>query len=109
MYGIKWVGKTGSEFLTGSQDGLVKWWDIRKFERPTRQFIVSCDEGEDDVSKADAISCLSFEQTIPSKFLMGTNQGNVISCRMTPKVGNTSLLLSAWRKVRKLCGVTCDV
>ena len=102
VYGIKWVGKTGSEFLTGSQDGLVKWWDIRKFERPTRQFIVSCDEGEDDVSKADAISCLSFEQTIPSKFLMGTNQGNVISCRMTPKVGNTSLLLSAWRQVRKL-------
>ena len=98
VYGIKWVGKSGAEFLTGSQDGLVKWWDVRKFVSPTREYVVSCDEGEEDVGRADSLSCLSFEPTIPSKFQMGTNQGNVISCRLTPKVGTSSLLLSAWRK-----------
>ena len=29
VYTMKWVGKTGHEFFTGSQDGYVKWWDIR--------------------------------------------------------------------------------
>ena len=26
---LQWVGKTGHELFTGSQDGTVKWWDIR--------------------------------------------------------------------------------
>ena len=99
VYGIKWVGKSGVEFLTGSQDGLVKWWDVRKFVSPTRQFVVSCQEGEQELERADALSCLSFEQTIPSKFMMGTNQGNVISCRLSPKQGTNSQLLAAWEKV----------
>ena len=99
VYGIKWVGKSGVEFLTGSQDGLVKWWDLRKFVTPTRQFVVSCQEGQTEVERADSLSCLSFEQTIPSKFMMGTNQGNVISCRLSPKQGTNSQLLAAWEKV----------
>ena len=99
VYGIKWVGKSGVEFLTGSQDGLVKWWDVRKFVRPTREFVVSCHEEEQDLQTADSLSCLSFEQTIPSKFMMGTNQGNVISCRLSPKQGTNSQLLAAWNKV----------
>ena len=24
-----WLGKTGTELFTGSEDGFVKWWDIR--------------------------------------------------------------------------------
>ena len=30
VYGVRWMGKTGHEFLSGSQDGRVKWWDVRK-------------------------------------------------------------------------------
>ena len=107
VYGIKWVGKSGVEFLTGSQDGLVKWWDVRNFVRPTRQFVVTCQEGDQQVERADSLSCLSFEQTIPSKFMMGTNQGNVISCRLSPKQGTNSQLLAAWKKVSS--SVICDL
>ena len=26
---FRWIGKAGTEFFTGSQDGYMKWWDIR--------------------------------------------------------------------------------
>ena len=29
VYTFKWIGKTGTEFFTGSSDGFIKWWDIR--------------------------------------------------------------------------------
>ena len=29
MWDFRWIGKAGTEFFTGSQDGYMKWWDIR--------------------------------------------------------------------------------
>ena len=83
------------------EDQVIELYDgdVRKFVRPTREFVVSCHEEEQDLQTADSLSCLSFEQTIPSKFMMGTNQGNVISCRLSPKQGTNSQLLAAWNKV----------
>ena len=26
---LSWIGKTGTELFTGSEDSYVKWWDIR--------------------------------------------------------------------------------
>ena len=60
---------------------------------------LGCEEEDEGLEMADSLSCLSFEQTIPSKFMMGTNQGNVISCRLSPKQGTNSQLLASWKKV----------
>ena len=29
IWAFRWIGKAGTEFFTGSQDGYMKWWDIR--------------------------------------------------------------------------------
>ena len=93
----RWIGKTGHEFFTGSSDGYIKWWDIRctcsqglgwsllvscrrNFSTPVRQY---CMESGFSKNKdfPPGINSLSFEPTIPSKFMVGTEQGGVIICR----------------------------
>ena len=42
---------------------------------------------------APGINSLSFEPTIPSKFMVGTEQGGVIICRMQAKSGTNDWIL----------------
>ena len=108
VYTLQWVGKTGHEFFTGSQDGTVRWphmkrfggvsyifrwWDIRKFGKATREWLVARDETETDPDKAEGVCSLSFEPTMSSKFMVGTAQGNVLSCRMQAKPGTSGWIL----------------
>ena len=93
---FRWIGKNGTEFFTGSEDGYMKWWDIRNFKTSTRDFLVVVDEEETDPEKAECVSCLSFEPTIPSKFMVGTGRGKIISSRMQPKQGSTNMILSTF-------------
>ena len=36
IFAFNWLGKTGAELFTGSEDGFVKWWDIRNISKPVR-------------------------------------------------------------------------
>ena len=54
----------------------VKWWDIRKFTEPTEVLILDpSKEGANDIAHAHGASCLEFEPTIPTKFMVGTDRG----------------------------------
>ena len=72
----------------------MKWWDIRNIKKATRDFLVVIDEDKADPEKAEGVNSLAFESTIPSKFMIGTDKGKIISCRMTPKQGTTNMILS---------------
>ena len=96
VFSFSWIGKTGTEFFTGSEDGYMKWWDIRNFAKPVKEFLVMTDEDAVDPEKAESVSCLSFEPTIPSKFMVGTRRGAVVSCRMQPKQGSSSMILGVY-------------
>ena len=38
VYCSKWTAsKTGMEMMTSSEDGEVKWWDVRRLEAPLAQ------------------------------------------------------------------------
>ena len=64
---------TNFHILSHSQ---VKWWDIRKFTEPTEVLILDpSKEGSAEVSTAHGVSCLEFEPTIPTKFMVGTDRG----------------------------------
>ena len=95
VYTFKWIGKTGHEFFTGSSDGFIKWWDIRSviiiktmitdhnirnFSSPVRQYCMESAHTKNQ-EFPPGINSLSFEPTIPSKFMVGTEQGGVIICR----------------------------
>ena len=74
----------------------------------TRDFLIVLDEDETDAEKAEGVNSLSFESTIPSKFMIGTDKGKVISCRMQPKQGAKSLILSTFDDNRRCKVMSVD-
>lgn len=92
--GLCWTQcKTGTEFLTGSMDGTVTWWDSRKFSE--RIDLVQLKEkaagGAGDGGTAPAAdgglpkppmpaTCLEYSAAAgPAKFMAGTMLGGVFS------------------------------
>ena len=53
----------------------MKWWDIRKFTEPTEVLILDPEKECSDIQNAHGVSCLEFEPTIPTKFMVGTDRG----------------------------------
>uniref|UniRef100_A0A8C5UD44 Dynein axonemal intermediate chain 2 n=1 Tax=Malurus cyaneus samueli TaxID=2593467 RepID=A0A8C5UD44_9PASS len=83
VYGMCWLpSRTGTDCLSASTDGQVLWWDIRKLSEPTERLILDITK-EDKLSNAQGAISLDF--TPPAKFLVGTEQGNIISCNRDAK------------------------
>ena len=55
----------------------MKWWDIRKAKEPTEILILDPVKNEADqrIQNAHGSSCLEFESSIPTKFMVGTDRG----------------------------------
>ena len=70
--------------MTASGDGTVKLWDTRMFSSSRQTFIIDLSnkdrESERDINIAQGGSFLSYDSTIPSKYLVGTEAGRVICC-----------------------------
>lgn len=74
--------KTGQEFFSGGPDGVLKWWDLRRFDAPTDQMIIDVVKYSFDVpsmEKSNGISAIEYEPTIPTRFMVGTENGFVIT------------------------------
>ncbi|XP_005412284.1 PREDICTED: dynein intermediate chain 2, axonemal isoform X1 [Chinchilla lanigera] len=85
VYGSIWLqSKTGTECFSASTDGQVMWWDIRKINEPTEVVILDITKKEQLENALGAIS-LEFEATLPTKFMVGTEQGIVVSCNRKAK------------------------
>jgi dynein intermediate chain 2 len=64
----------------------VKWWDMRKLNEPSETLILDIVKGEEQIlSRALGASCLEYEGTIPTRFMVGTESGCVISCNRKGK------------------------
>ncbi|KAG9473519.1 hypothetical protein GDO78_004035 [Eleutherodactylus coqui] len=85
VYKVIWLqSKTGTECFSTSTDGQVLWWDIRKMSEPTEKLILDITKKGNLDLALGGIS-LEFEPTIPTKFMVGTEQGMVISCNRKAK------------------------
>ncbi|KAM4691857.1 dynein axonemal intermediate chain 2 [Rhinophrynus dorsalis] len=85
VYKVIWLqSKTGTECFSASTDGQVLWWDIRKLSEPTERLILDITKKGNLDNALGAIS-LEFEPTLPTKFMVGTEQGMVISCNRKAK------------------------
>ncbi|XP_055448089.1 dynein axonemal intermediate chain 2 isoform X2 [Psammomys obesus] len=92
VYGTIWLqSKTGTECFSASTDGQVMWWDIRKISEPTEVVIMDISRKEQLENALGAIS-LEFESTLPTKFMVGTEQGIVISCNRKAKTPAEKIL-----------------
>lgn len=85
VYKIIWLqSKTGTDAFSASTDGQVLWWDMRKLSEPTERLVL--DPGrEGNLDRALGAISLEYEPTMPTKFLVGTEQGVVLSCNRKAK------------------------
>ncbi|NWX98550.1 DNAI2 protein, partial [Nothoprocta ornata] len=85
VYGTIWLqSKTGTECFSASTDGQVLWWDIRKLSEPTETLVLDISRKGLLENALGAIS-LEFEPTMPTKFMVGTEQGIIITCNRKAK------------------------
>ncbi|XP_018423722.1 PREDICTED: dynein intermediate chain 2, axonemal [Nanorana parkeri] len=85
VYKVIWLhSKTGTECFSTSTDGQVLWWDMRKMSEPTEKLILDITK-KGNLDLALGGIALEFEPTIPTKFMVGTEQGMVISCNRKAK------------------------
>ncbi|KAL1392808.1 hypothetical protein pipiens_012211 [Culex pipiens pipiens] len=80
---VLWTGtKTSNEFLSGATDGRILWWDMRNLNEPYDFLnLAPKDTGTDvDPSKCFGVCAVEFEQTMPNKYTVGTENGIIYSC-----------------------------
>ncbi|NXK65414.1 DNAI2 protein, partial [Sylvietta virens] len=85
VYGARWLpSRTGTECFSGSTDGQVLWWDIRQLSQPSERLVLDITRN-DQLRNALGASSLDFASALPTKFLVGTEQGIIISCNRDSK------------------------
>ena len=62
------VTNSGNEVMSGSEDGTVRWWDVRNMAVATDCLTVGPGHG---------VTCLEYDSTIPMRFLAGSERGVV--------------------------------
>lgn len=98
-----WVhSKTNTEFYTASLDGSIKYWDARNLENTLYEiFLDPTFTNEQDRQKAHGATVLEFEYTIPVRFIVGTDMGNVF---VGNRKGTTPTEIFAAGNYHVLCG-----
>ncbi|NWQ58841.1 DNAI2 protein, partial [Neopipo cinnamomea] len=85
VYGAIWLpSRTGTECFSASTDGQVLWWDIRKLSQPSERLVLDITR-EDQLKNALGAISLDFSFSMPTKFLVGTEQGSIINCNRDAK------------------------
>lgn len=83
VYKVQWLqSKTGAECASISSDGFVYWWDMRKLTDPIESLEMI---NKTDNSKLSGTSMDYDPQLGPSKFVVGTEQGAILSCNRKAK------------------------
>ncbi|XP_061597734.1 dynein axonemal intermediate chain 2-like [Cololabis saira] len=85
VYKVIWLqSKTGTDAFSASTGGQVLWWDVRKLSEPTERLVLDLSR-EGNIDRAVGAVSLEFETTMPTKFMVGTEQGVVVSCNRKAK------------------------
>ncbi|XP_068602941.1 dynein axonemal intermediate chain 2 [Brachionichthys hirsutus] len=85
VYKVIWLqSKTGTDTFSASTDGQVLWWDVRRLSEPTDRLVLDPSR-EGNLDRALGAVSLEFESTMPTKFMVGTEQGVVVSCNRKAK------------------------
>ncbi|KAG6455160.1 dynein intermediate chain 3, ciliary [Manduca sexta] len=74
--------KSGQEFFSTGPDGACKWWDARNMNDPTDEMIIDVVKSSFDVqsmANSNGVCSLEFEPTMPTRFMVGTENGFVIA------------------------------
>jgi len=85
VYDVVWLqSKTGTECASASSDGRLLFWDVRKLN----EVMDSCtltDGGKDNPKTLGGVSLEWMQEAGPTKYLVGTEHGMILSCSRKPK------------------------
>uniref|UniRef100_A0A0V0J856 Dynein intermediate chain 3, ciliary n=1 Tax=Schistocephalus solidus TaxID=70667 RepID=A0A0V0J856_SCHSO len=85
VWKVIWIqSKTGTEFFSTSTDGKVLWWDVRKLTEPTDILYLDMTKEQNNICAVGAYS-LEYESTLPTKFMAGSEQGQIFLCNRKGK------------------------
>eukprot|EP01084_Bolivina_argentea_P099600 179020_1 len=92
IYDVEWIqSRTGTEFVSVSTDGVICWWDARKLGTGPMDQMVLCNEtceSETSEVKKELYGGTSLEYRTDAgatKYLVGTEQGTIISVERKAK------------------------
>ncbi|MBN3308661.1 DNAI2 protein, partial [Amia calva] len=84
-YKVLWSpSKTGTFTMSASTDGQVLWWDIRNLSEPTESLVLDPTKRGNLDSALGAVS-LAMDPTVMTRFMVGTEEGLVVSCNRNAK------------------------
>jgi len=85
IYDVVWLqSKTGTECASVSSDGRLLFWDVRKLSEVMDECFLT-DGGKDQPKTLGGSSLEWMQEAGPTKFLVGTEHGTVLSCQKKPK------------------------
>jgi len=85
VYDVVWLqSKTGSECASVSTDGRLLFWDVRKLSETTDECQLT-DGGKDKPKTLGGVALEWMQEAGPTKFLIGTEHGMILSCSKKPK------------------------
>ncbi|ODN04326.1 Dynein intermediate chain 3, ciliary [Orchesella cincta] len=74
-----WINsKTGTEFFSCGLDGKIIWWDERNLSERLDFTFADPVKGRSEAVHALPVTTLDYEHTLPTKFLVGTQFGQVM-------------------------------
>jgi len=85
VYDVVWLqSKTGTECASVSSDGRLLFWDVRKMSEVVDECVLT-DGGKENPKTLGGVSLEWMQEAGPTKYLVGTEHGIVISCNKRPK------------------------
>lgn len=78
-----YCSRTNMEFFSGSAAGEIFWWDLRNLEQPIETLLLYPNpmmDGNKGRENSFGVNALEYESTIPYKYMVGVDNGNVFIC-----------------------------
>ncbi|KAM9793444.1 dynein axonemal intermediate chain 2-like isoform 1-T1 [Syngnathus typhle] len=83
VYKAMWL--ESDEAFSASTDGQILWWDVRHLSKPIERLILDI-KRKDDLDNALGAISLDYSATSPNTFIVGTEQGSVLSCKRAAEI-----------------------
>lgn len=85
VYDVVWLqSKTGTECASVSSDGRLLFWDVRNLKETTDGVFLTSGAKEDPKTLG-GVSLEWMQEAGPTKYLVGTEHGIILSCNKKPK------------------------
>jgi len=85
VYDAVWLqSKTGTECASCSSDGRLLFWDVRKMTEVMDECVLT-DGSKENPKTLGGVSLEWMQEAGPTKYLVGTEHGIILSCNKKPK------------------------